>query len=141
MQLDYILISNRWSTCVLDANVRWGPSEHRNIYGRADHALIDCEFKWKVRSPPAKLKKDFSVLFTQCTGKDELSESEQAYYDGCRQHQQGFEEAMEEKALELFKLRDGKQSIAQQYEDMCTTIHHAIDTLPDIPKTTHFIRA
>ena len=44
-QLDYIMSSNRWSSCVKDANVRWGPSEHRNVHGRTDHALVDCELK------------------------------------------------------------------------------------------------
>ena len=43
-QLDYVLVSNRWSTSVQDAGVRWGPSEHRNIAGKADHALVYCRW-------------------------------------------------------------------------------------------------
>ena len=62
-QLDYILLTNRWMTSVKDSNVRWGPSEHRNVYGKADHALVECEIKWKIRSPKTTLKKDYSVLF------------------------------------------------------------------------------
>ena len=29
-QLDYIMVSQRWRSSVVDAGVRWGPSEHRN---------------------------------------------------------------------------------------------------------------
>ena len=54
-QLDYVLVSNRWLSAIKDANVRWGPSEHRNMYGRADHALVDCEIKWRIRSPKATM--------------------------------------------------------------------------------------
>ena len=72
-QLDYIMISRRWLSSVKDSNVRWGPSEHRNLYGRADHALVDCDMHWRVRSPKPTLKKDFSVLFDDRTpqGEDE----------------------------------------------------------------------
>lgn len=69
--MDYILVSNRWLTCVLDAGVRWRPSEHRNIYGRADHALVQCKFSWKIRSPKPKKKKEFVVLFDVDAGLQE----------------------------------------------------------------------
>ena len=39
-QIDYILMSNRWVSSVKDVNVRWGPSEHRNIYGRARVTIL-----------------------------------------------------------------------------------------------------
>ena len=33
-QIDYIFVSNRWRSSVMDAKVRWGPSIHRNTYIR-----------------------------------------------------------------------------------------------------------
>ena len=61
-QLDYILVSNRWLTSVEDASVKWGPSEHRNIYGRADHALVCCKWTWKIQTSKPTPTKDFGVL-------------------------------------------------------------------------------
>ena len=42
-QLDYIFVSNRWLTSVEDASVKWGPSEHWNLYGRASLLQMDLE--------------------------------------------------------------------------------------------------
>ena len=53
-QLDYILVGNRWSSSVQDAGVRWGPSEHRNVKGRADHALVYCKWTWRLEFCPKR---------------------------------------------------------------------------------------
>ena len=61
-QLDYILVSNRWLTSVQDASVKWGPSEHRNIQGRADHALVCCSWLWRLQTRKSEKRKDFGDL-------------------------------------------------------------------------------
>ena len=61
-QLDYILVSNRWLTSVQDASVKWGPSEHRNIQGKADHGLVCCSWVWRIETNKAETKKDFGAL-------------------------------------------------------------------------------
>ena len=45
-----------------DASVKWGPSEHRNMYGRADHALVCCRWIWKLQSQKSAPTKDFGAL-------------------------------------------------------------------------------
>jgi hypothetical protein len=131
-QLDYILVSNRWLTCVLDVNVRWGPSEHRNVYGRADHALVECKFSWKIRSPKPKKRKDFSSLFDVDVGLHE---------DGKPLPVATFNEALETKMAELVAARgEDEATLEQQYDDMCCALQHAISTLPDVSKTTHVKR-
>lgn len=132
-QLDYILVSNRWLTCVLDASVRWGPSEHRNVYGRADHALVQCKFSWKIRSPKPKKRKDFTSLFETDVGLQE---------EGKPLSVEVFNEALETKMEELIAARgdDEADTVEWQYADMCCALQHAISTLPDVSKTTHVKR-
>ena len=117
-KLDYIMVSNRWATSVKDSNVRWGPSEHRNIYGRADHALVDCEVKWRIRSPKPTLKKDFSVLFASQNENRglELSPEDQARQDKCMEHQAAFEQALESKEKEINENKDTEEE--ESIEDL-----------------------
>ena len=61
-QLDYILISNRWASSVSDCKVRWAPSIHRNKVGPADHGLLMCKFKWRVRVVKNPKRTDYSAL-------------------------------------------------------------------------------
>ena len=60
--MDYIMVSNRWLTSVQDASVKWGPSKHRNIHGKADHALVCCSWKWRLQSTKVEMKRDFGAL-------------------------------------------------------------------------------
>ena len=61
-QIDYIFVSNRWRSSVTDAKVMWGPSIHRNKYGKDDHALVKCTWCWKLRSAKANPGTDWSAL-------------------------------------------------------------------------------
>ena len=132
-QLDYILVSNRWRSNVRDANVRWGPSEHRNIHSRADHALVECQFTWRIRSPKIKKKKDFNALFACDRGVEEPNGIGVL---------QTFDESIVTKLQEIAKGREGNAevNIDQQYADMCGALQYAISTLPDIARTTHIVR-
>ena len=49
-QIDYILVSKRWASSIVDTKVSWAPSIHRNIYGKAYHALVWAKWIWKVRA-------------------------------------------------------------------------------------------
>ena len=66
-QLDYILVSNLWLTRIEDTSVKWGPSEHRNIYDRTDRTLVYvwCKWIWKIQTSKPTPHKDFGVLGPQ----------------------------------------------------------------------------
>ena len=62
-QLDYILVSSRWQSCVRSCEPKWGPSMHRNIHGhKGDHALLACTWNWRIRTEKQQPTKDFSAL-------------------------------------------------------------------------------
>ena len=62
-QLDYILVSHRWKSSIIDCKTRWGPSIHRSRWGiREDHALVCDNFKWRIRDIALPERRDFSTL-------------------------------------------------------------------------------
>ena len=68
-QLDYVLVSNRWKSCINNAKVNWSPSIHRNRHGktktrhgRADHALVEITWKWRLRAITQRPTKAWSAL-------------------------------------------------------------------------------
>ena len=63
-QIDYVFVSNRWRSSVIDARVRWGPSMHRNIKGKDDHALVSCTWSWRLRAVKPNKGVDWSALRT-----------------------------------------------------------------------------
>ena len=63
-QIDYIFVSSRWRSSAINCKVKWGPSIRRNKMGPADHALIECTWKWRVRKLVKPAKTDFSALRT-----------------------------------------------------------------------------
>ena len=121
-QLDYILVSNRWVSSVQDAGVRWGPSEHRNIKGKADHALVYCKWTWKLSCPKVEHKKDLYALNPKTKQGKALIKT--------------FDEAIQAKVIELQLQADGSErTVERQHADMRTAITHAIETvLPDKKK-------
>ena len=104
-QLDYIMVSQRWKSSVQDSSVRWGPSEHRNLRGRADHALVQCNWSWKLRTVKKKVAKDFSVLSKAAPTQN-------------LQILQQFDEAITAKAKELSEDTESTPSLDKQYEQM-----------------------
>ena len=68
-----------------------------------------------------------------------LTPEDEAHVSKCLEHQKAFEDAIAEKQTELLKDNQDR-SISQEYDDMCAIINHAISTLPDVPKTSHFAR-
>ena len=61
-QIDYVMVSQRWMSCVKQSKSCWGPSIHRNKYGRADHALVNCIWKWRVRIRESKPGPNWQAL-------------------------------------------------------------------------------
>ena len=47
------------------AKVCWGPSIHRNINGKDDHAMVKCTWSWRLRAVKAGKGVDWSVLRMQ----------------------------------------------------------------------------
>ena len=65
LQLDYILVSSRWRSSVIDSKVCWGPSLHRNVYGRADHALVSCRWRCRLRPYKSRPSLDWALLLQE----------------------------------------------------------------------------
>ena len=68
-QIDYVLVSNRWKSSVTNAKVRWAPSIHRNRngktknkHGKADHALVEITWKWRLRAVAQRPARDWNAL-------------------------------------------------------------------------------
>ena len=78
-----------------------GPSERRNVHGRADHGLVECEFTWRIRSPKKKPKVDFDALFAENLGMEEIG--------GRKTPLQTFNDAVQEK-MEEVKVRHAEQN-------------------------------
>ena len=113
-QLDYILVSRRWFSCVKDAGVRWGPSEHRNQKGRADHGLVYCKWKWRIQGCKGETKKDYKQLLRKDGVGAKLREK--------------FDASIKEKLAELGE----NISVDDQYDNMVKAISYAVKTtLPD----------
>ena len=70
-QIDYILVSQRWLSCVQQSKACWGPSIHRNRFEPTDHALVKFIWKWRVRVRKSKPGPDWGAL------KKDLSSSEE----------------------------------------------------------------
>jgi hypothetical protein len=128
-QLDYILVSTRWKSCVVHCKPKWGPSIHRDLHGeRNDHALVECQWKWRIRSTRSTPCKDYECLYAQ-------------HYDSegnpcenpvmCK-----FEEAINAKLAELAYDADNDDTTAM-YDKICSAIHHAVESvLPTRAKTS-----
>ena len=83
-QIDYILVSTRWKSCVVNCSTRWQPSIHRDIHGeKNDHALVQCTWKRRIRVVKPKLRRDLDCLSKQA------------------KVMKAFEAAVEEKLIEL----------------------------------------
>ena len=62
-QIDHIIISQRWKSCVTNCSTDWSPSIHRSRWGiREDHALVKCTWKWRLRQINDPTGVDYSAL-------------------------------------------------------------------------------
>ena len=60
-KLDYILISNRWKSMVMNVETRWGPSIHR--FGHQfDHALVSATWRWRTKKTQKTRRPDFTTM-------------------------------------------------------------------------------
>ena len=120
-QLDYVLVSTRWKSCVTDCKPRWGPAIHRDLHGeKNDHALVECTWSWRIRTVKPRTRKDFDCLYTQ--ERDKRGNLKQT---GCMAQ---FEKAVDRKLVEL-NYDASADSATIMYEKMCGAIHFAIDTI------------
>ena len=92
---------------------KWAPSMRRDIHGeRNDHALLQCNWKWRLRCVKQKPCRDFQSLRERST----LAK---------------FDEAVSKKAKELCFDAD-KDTTTQLYSKLCDAIQHAVQsTLPE----------
>ena len=72
-KLDYLLVSNRWKSMVVNTETRWGPSIHR--FGHQfDHALVSATWRWRTKKTEKIRRPDFEVMDKKCWAEfdDEL---------------------------------------------------------------------
>ena len=126
-QLDYIMVSTRWKSCVTSCRSRWGPSIRRSLHGvKSDHALVECEFKWRIRTVKTAKCKDYACLYKQTF--DERGEEIR------NQTLDFFDDEVRCKMIEL-RFDHELDNTTQLYNKMCAAISHAVDTvLPDCVK-------
>ena len=63
-KLDYLCVSNRWKSMVLNSDVKWGPSIHR--FGQQfDHGLLSAKWRWKTKATVKQKRFDFSAMTNQ----------------------------------------------------------------------------
>ena len=131
-QLDYILVSTRWKSCVRNCKVKWRPSMHRDRHGhRNDHGLVECSWKWRIRATKRTTVKDFGGLYVQ-----EVDEEGKPIENKLLT---AFEEAMEEKLQDLKFSKT--ENAALIFEKMQAAIHFAVETvLPTKVKTRRIRR-
>ena len=60
-KLDYICMSNRWKSMVINSKTRWGPSIHR--FGQAfDHGLLSATWRWKTKRKKKTKARNYAAL-------------------------------------------------------------------------------
>ena len=60
-KLDYICMSNRWKSMVINSKTRWGPSIHR--FGQAfDHGLLSASWRWKTKRQRKKKARNYAAM-------------------------------------------------------------------------------
>ena len=120
-QLDYILVSSRWKSCVSSCKSKWKPAMHRDLHGdKNDHALVECKWTWRIRNVKTQACKDFDCLFTRT-----CDQAGNPTATGCMRK---FEEAVTQKLAEL-EYDATVDSTTTMYDKMCASIHFAIDTV------------
>ena len=121
-QIDYILVSTRWKSCVVNCRTRWQPSIHRDIHGeKNDHALVQCTWKWRIRTIKSKQCRDLDCLFTQ------------------EKIMRTFEDTVETK-LEELQFSASDDSTTDMYFKICSSIKHAIETTVPVRKKKQGVR-
>ena len=77
-QIDYVLVSSRWATSVMDCKVKWGIACQR--WGRRyDNGLVSCLFSSRVKSNRNTEKRlDYSILKSDENIRTLFEESVQA---------------------------------------------------------------
>jgi len=63
-KLDYICVSNRWKSMIINAGTRWGPSLDR--FGQKfDHGLLSATWRWKTKKTTRFETADFKAMNSQ----------------------------------------------------------------------------
>ena len=120
-QLDYVLVSTRWKSCVSCCRAKWGPAIHRDLHGeKNDHALVECIWTWRIRTKKTRARRDFSCLFTR-----ERGPSGNFKKTKCMRK---FEEVVETKFVDL-NYNAVNDSTTEMYDKMCSAIQLAINTV------------
>ena len=85
-KLDYLCVSNRWKSMIINTETKWGPSIHR--FGHQfDHALVSATWRWRTKKTEQIGRPDFRAMDDQRWAEFDsdlrirIAESRQTRYD------------------------------------------------------------
>ena len=120
-ELDYVLISSRWKSCVRSCKPKWGPSIHRDLHGeRNDHALVECVWAWRIRVKKTQARRDYSSLYKQEADGQGKPVANPTLVE--------FEAAVDTKLDEL-EYNATTDNTTAMYAKICAAINFAADTV------------
>ena len=62
--MDYIRVSNRWKSLMINVEVKWGPSIHR--FGKPfDHGFLSAIWRWKTSKRKKTQRSNFAAMTSQ----------------------------------------------------------------------------
>ena len=111
-QIDYILVSKKWSSSVQDCKVKWAPAIHR-FGSHFDHGLIHMRFRMRIQNSLMPIgRPDFGTFKDESTRED-------------------FEATIKAAATEKTAT---ETTIDMMYQRMTEAIQEGIDFLPKVPR-------
>ena len=67
--LDYLCVSNRWKSMVMNTETRWRPSIHR--FGQPfDHGLLHATWRWRTKKKKKSIARDYAAMSQSWTEFD-----------------------------------------------------------------------
>ena len=120
-KLDYLCVSNRWKSMVLDCKVRWGPAIHR--FGQQfDHGFLSAKWRWRTKRAKKKRRPDFAAMTDQSwpTFDEELRMKLQQQYEPRAQATNHVQRTETEETAE-----DG-EGLTNTYDHLVTCVYETI---------------
>ena len=120
-KLDYLCVSNRWKSMILDCKVRWGPAIHR-FDQQFDHGFLIAKWRWRTKRVKKKRRPDFAVMTDQSWPRfdEELRIKLQ------QRHEPRVRSAKHEVVNETGETAEGGEELANVYAHLTKCVHETI---------------